>query len=290
MNSDMFEVLNYSAQLNHPVDFPEEGFLSWVNNLINEGGMKEAIIVIPNAANRYALSFYTNNEVQGNYEDYIVEDLIFYIDMNYRTIPHFNFRAITGHSAGGYGALRIAMRHPDVFRYTVGMSPGIFPEELVIVIADYVLLEQNLWGFEGPSPYNPADLFKFMTNGLYSCAAAWLPNPENPPYYVDLPFTYDEEGKAIINDELMAKWNRESLFNLVLENEKGIKKLKSFSFDCGINDDLMMYPSDLALHEMLDEMKVKHHFETYEGTHFSNLYDRLGKALVDLSNDFPEDE
>ena len=47
-------------------DYPKKWFVSWINKLINEGGMKEAIIVMPDGTNRYALSFYTNNQVQGN--------------------------------------------------------------------------------------------------------------------------------------------------------------------------------------------------------------------------------
>lgn len=284
-----FEIFRQMAQLQAPVDFPEEGFTGWINHLINEEGMNEVIIVMPDAANRYALSCYTNSTVQGNYEDYIVDDLVPYIDARYRTIPNFNFRAVTGHCMGGYGALRIAMKNPHIFRYVAALSPAILPEESVLFIAQYILMEQEIWGFPGPTPYNPSAPFKFATNSLYSFAAAWLPNPDNPPYYVDLPFTY-VNGIPVPDDQLMAQWNAQNLFALVTDHQKGLDKLKSVYFDCGIFDELGMYQPDQVLHEMLINMNIEHQFETYEGTHISNLYDRLGKVLIEFSNDFPGQE
>ena len=281
-----FEVFRQMAQLQAPVDFPEEGFTSWANGLIDHEGMKDAIIVMPNAANKYSLSCYTNSSVQGRYEDYIVKDLVSYIDAQYRTIPNFNFRAVTGHCMGGYGALRIAMKNPHIFRYVAALSPAILPEESVLFIAQYILIEQEIWGFEGPTPYNPSAPFKFATNSLYSFAAAWLPNPDNPPYYVDLPYTY-VNGIPVPNDELMAQWNAQNLFALVTDHLKGLDKLKSVYFDCGIYDELGMYPPDQVLHEMLVNMNIDHQFETYEGTHISHLYERLGKVFTNLSNAFP---
>jgi S-formylglutathione hydrolase FrmB len=284
-----FEIFRQMAQLQAQVDFPQEGFTGWVNHLINEGRMNEVIIVMPDAANKYALSCYTNSTVQGDYEDYIVSDLVSYIDTRYRTIPNFNFRAVAGHCMGGYGALRLAMKNPHIFRYVAALSPAILPEESVLFIAQYILMEQEIWGFPGPTPYNPSAPFKFATNSLYGFAAAWLPNPDNPPYYVDLPFTY-VNGIPVPDEELMAQWNAQSLFALVTDHPKELEKLKIVYFDCGIYDELGMYPPDQALHDMMLSMNLDHHFETYEGTHISHLYERLAKVLSVLSDGFPSRE
>lgn len=284
-----YDVLLQMANLQAPVDFPEEGFTAWVNNLIDCEGMKEAIIIMSNAANRYTISLYSNSNVQGNYEDYIVDDLVPFIDSHFRTISHFNFRAIVGHSAGGYGALRLAMKYPHVFHYVAGLSPGHFTDEFFLTCAPYMLLEEQIWGgFPGPTPYTPSAPYKFVTNTVYSVAAAFLPNPENPPYYVDLPFSYDESGQPALSDQLMAKVNEQSLFALAMNNKTGLKQLKTIYIDAGIYDDLGLYLPNQAFHEFLSEMKIKHQYETFEGTHFSHLYYQLGKALVMLSNEFPE--
>jgi len=289
IDSIPYNILEQVAGLEAPVDFPKEGFISWVNKLVDNEGMKEAIIVMPNAANKYAVSFYTNNEVQGNYEDYIVKDIVSYIDSKFRTIPHFNFRALTGHSAGGYGALKLGMKHPHVFGRVAGLSPGQFPNETIYGMAQYMLAENQMWESTGPSiPYYPEFPFKFVNNTVYSLAAAFLPNPDSLTYYVDIPFTYDDSNNPVLNEDLMKKFNSNSLFALASEYKVGIRKLKTFYFDCGTKDDLFMWEPNLAFHQYLNQMHVKHEFDEYEGTHFSNMFDRLGRVWTELSNDFPE--
>ena len=70
------------------------------------------IMVIPNEQTTYDGSFYSNSGVFGNWEDFTAYDLVEYMDRTYRTIPNKDSRGITGHSMGGYGAIKIAMKHP----------------------------------------------------------------------------------------------------------------------------------------------------------------------------------
>lgn len=292
MAPEPFDIFMQMANLALPVDFPEEGFLEWVNNLVDNEGMKEAIIVMPDAQTLFGPSLFLNSPVLGNHEDYIVNDLVSYIDSHYRTISHFNWRAITGHCAGAYGALNIAMKHPKVFRYVGALSPSHFPEPTVMVIANIMPMEDEIWAGmgapAGPLPYHPYEPFKFANNAIYALSQAWLPNPKNP-YLCDIPFSY-VDGQPVIDPELMAKWDSQNLIALAQKNRIGLKQLKTVYFDCGVYDDLGMYEPNVILDNILTEMNVKHHFETFEGTHISNLYDRLGKAWIELSNDFPDYE
>lgn len=288
-----FEIFRQVANLAAPVDFPEVGFTEWLNNLIDNEGMKEAIIVMPDTRTLFGLSTYNNSVIFGNQEDYIVNDLVSFIDNHYRTISHFNWRAITGVSAGAGGALSLAMKHPKVFRYVAALSPDHFPEQTVLAIASFMPTEDETWASmgapAGPIPYNPYEPFKFINNVAYALAQAWLPNPDNPPYFCDLPFSY-VDGQPVINPELMAKWDSQNLIALAQNNRIGLIQLKTIYFDCGVYDDLGMYQPNVILDNVLTEMNVKHQFETYEGTHISNLYDRLGKVWITLSNGFPEYE
>lgn len=288
-----FEIFYNMAQLALPVDFPENGFTEWANELVETQGMRESIIVMPDARSLFGPSLYLNSEILGNFEDYIVKDLTAFIDQNLRTIPHFNWRVITGHCAGAYGALNIAMRHPHVFRSVGALSPAHFMEAHFNQIALYSAYEEMLWQQQGvpagPLPYDPMLPFKFMTNTSYFLAQFWLPNPENPPYYCDIPYTY-VEGQPQIDPNLMAKIDSQNLLSLSLKYETGLRQLKTVYIDCGTNDELGMYLPNEMLHQQLMSKHIKHKFETYDGTHISQLYDRLGKIWVQLSNEFPEDD
>ncbi|WP_163709285.1 alpha/beta hydrolase [Mangrovibacterium lignilyticum] len=292
MEPASFEIFQQISGL-APVDFPAEGFTQWLNQLIDEGGMKETIIVMPNAQTIFGPSLYLNSEVLGNYEDYIVNELTAFIDHNLRTIPHFNWRAISGHCAGGYGALNIGMRHPKLFRYVGALSPAHFSEAHFNQIALYSAYEEMVWQQQGapagPLPYSPFEPAKFMTNTVYLLCQFWLPNPQNPPYYCDLPYTYID-GQPEIIPELMARIDQQNLLAETKQFQKELRQLKTVYFDCGSNDELFMFPFNQMLDAQLTEMHIKHQFEAFEGTHINHLYERLAKAWIKLSNDFPDYE
>ena len=95
-----------------------------VDRLIEDGAIQEMIIVSASGKNELGGSFYVNSPVTGNWEDFIVEDVVGYVDANYRTVPEAGSRAISGFSMGGYGALNLAMKHPDLFSVGLCHEPG----------------------------------------------------------------------------------------------------------------------------------------------------------------------
>jgi len=276
-----------------PVDFPAEGFTQWLNKLIDEGKMKDVIVVMPNAQSAFGPTLYLDSPTTGNFDSYIANDLVAFIDANLRTIPHFNWRAISGHCAGAYGAMNIAMRHPKVFRYVAGLSPAHFTDQHILTIAGMSVAEEEIWqqmGYPpGPTPYDPMSPYKFVTNTVYLISQSWLPNPDNPPYYCDLPYTISD-GQIALIPELMARIDQQNLLAETKEFEKSLRQLKTVYFDCGSNDELFMFPFNQMLDQQLTDMHIKHQFEAFEGTHLSNLYERLAKAWTKLSQDFPDYE
>jgi S-formylglutathione hydrolase FrmB len=96
------------------------------DKLMGSGAIREMIIVVANGANQLGGSFYVNSPVTGRWEDFIVNDVVTYVDTHYRSVAQASARAISGHSMGGFGALNIAMRHPDVFSAVYSLSPGLF--------------------------------------------------------------------------------------------------------------------------------------------------------------------
>ena len=94
-----------------------------MDDSIRRGAAREMIVVAPNGRNAYFGSFYTNSPVTGSWEDFIVQELVPWIDAKYRTIPRAEGRGIAGHSMGGYGAIMLAIKHPEVFSALYALSP-----------------------------------------------------------------------------------------------------------------------------------------------------------------------
>ncbi len=86
-------------------------------------------------------SWYFDSPIDSSikYESYITKELIPYIDANFPTKPESKFRAITGLSMGGHGALYLAIRHPNLFGAAGSTSGGVdfrpFPNNWDIKLA-----------------------------------------------------------------------------------------------------------------------------------------------------------
>src|ERR1700745_4125282 len=86
-------------------------------------GAKEMIVVLPDSKTLHNGSMYSSSVTTGDFERFIAQNLVAYIDAHHRTIPERLSRGLAGHSMGGYGAARIGMKHPDVFGSLYIMSP-----------------------------------------------------------------------------------------------------------------------------------------------------------------------
>ena len=85
-------------------------------------GFSELIVVMPNAFSLHKGSMYSNSVTTGDWESFVAKDLVAYVDGHYRTLPNRMSRGLAGHSMGGYGAVRIGMKRPDVFSSLYIMS------------------------------------------------------------------------------------------------------------------------------------------------------------------------
>ena len=229
-------------------------------------GTPEMIVVLADAQTKHNGSMYSNSATTGNWEDYIAHDLVSYIDSHYRTIANRASRGIAGHSMGGYGTVRIAMRHPDVFSAFYAMSPccmsarGAPPAELGKRIEAVVAAGQT----EG---------LDFGTRAMLASAAAWSPNPKAPPFYLDLP---TKDGVA--QPSVLARWAANSPLAMVDQNVANLRRYKAIALDCGDRDGLR---NDTAeLHRILDSYGIGNSFELYPGDHVSGVADRMQNHVL----------
>lgn len=257
-------------------DFPEEGFRLWIDGLIASGAMEPMIIVMPESGTTpYGFSFYSNSMLNGNFEDFIVNDLVNYIDARYNTIPNASGRAVVGHSQGGYAAFKFGMLHPDVFGVVASHS-GLLYVDALVSLAD-VVKQENPDGFTGPDPT------KFLTSAMYAMSAAWSPNFNNPPFLVDLPFEFQGDDLLPV-PEVLARWYENDVFSLLDTHHEAFKSLNGIYFDVGIYDELGTQLAHEPVVYKLNALGVAYTFETYEGGHHSHMFDRLGVALAFCSD------
>ena len=250
--------------------------VSFLDSLINTRTMEPLIIVMPDAKNSYGGSFYTNSSLIGNYEDYIVYDLVNYIDSNYRTIACRDGRAIAGGSMGGYGAMKLAIKHSDLFCAVASLCAPIDFEEMKKILPK--VIEENPDGMKGARPASPDKPF---TSFVYAMSAAFSPNLNNPPFFVDLPFEYPS-GKII--ESVWKRWLKHDPATLLAAYKSDLMGMSGIYIDVGDKDELGLTPVVLAFHQLLRSFGISHRFELFEGGHEDKIVERTTKMLSFLSN------
>jgi hypothetical protein len=102
-------------------------------------------------------------------------------------------------------------------------------------------------------------------------AAAWSPNPKNPPLYLDLP-----TGAA--QQEVLARWAANAPLAFVDQYIGNLKQYKAIAIDVGDQDGLRVGAA--KLHEILDNYGVANSFEVYPGTHTSAVAVRFQNFVM----------
>lgn len=227
-------------------------------------GAREFIVVLPDSKTVHNGSWYSSSVTTGDFEQFIARDLVSYIDAHYRTIPTRLSRGLVGHSMGGYGATRIGMKHADVFGSLYIMSPALIDPPSGDQL-DKTLEEVR-------TPEDSARL-SFFSRAQLASVAAWSPNPNNPPLYLDLPTKNGEP-----QPEVIAKWTANSVLACIDQYIGDLRRYRSIAIDVGDQDGLRV--NTIKLHEVLDQYGIENSFEIYAGTHTSKVAVRFQKHVM----------
>lgn len=231
-------------------------------------GARELIVVLPDSKTLHNGSMYSSSVTTGDFESFIARDVVAYMDAHYRTIPERRSRGLVGHSMGGYGATRIGMKHSDVFGSLYIMSPCcLSPREAGPANPE---ADKQLAAIK--TTQDAASL-PFPARAQLAVAAAWSPNVNNPPLYVDLPM---KDGVA--RTDVLAKWAANAPLAFVDQYVSGLRTYHGISLDVGDQDGLKTDTG--KLHDVLDAYGIANRFEIYQGTHTSVVAVRFQNHVI----------
>jgi S-formylglutathione hydrolase len=228
-------------------------------------GTREFILVMPNAYTMYQGRMFSNSITTGDWEGFIARDLVAYMDGHYRTIPDRASRGLAGHSMGGYGTVRIAAKYPQVFSAIYILSACCLTANL----------NPNPQGSTKAEALKSPEEAKGAERGLATLlaeAAAWSPNPQNPPFYFDLPA---RDGK--IQPAVVAKWVANAPLAMIDQYANSLKMLR-IGMDVGDKDGLAT--SNRELNRVINSYGIQTAFEIYDGDHTNHIVDRMEKVVL----------
>jgi S-formylglutathione hydrolase len=266
-----------------------------MNHLLALGKIQEMIIVTVSGFNRLGASFYVNSPVTGNWQDFILKDVVGYVDQHYRTLAISASRGITGHSMGGAAALNMAMQYPDIFGSVYGLSPALFDQNglsdsmmfssqttinmVLDQIASLSKLPSDQRAKEFLNQYyqsNQAVQFTFAYGAAISPAA-----DQTPPYIL---YPYHRVNDQVVRDETVWKqWDSGfgEISDKVQRYKDNLLKLHGITLDSGQQDENSWIPRGCQLlSKQLNGAGITNTLLTFNGTHFDHLAQRIEESML----------
>ena len=237
-------------------------------------GAREMILVLPDANTVYSGSMYSNSPTTGDWEGFISNDLVQYIDSHYRTVADRSGRGLSGHSMGGYGTVRIGMKHPEVFSAFYAMSSCCLMNDPA-ARAKVPAKKPAPSPAKKPAAKQGTPRVNVFANVPFAEAAAWAPNPTNPPQYFDMPI---KDGQ--LQPLVVAKYAANSPLVMVDQYVPNLKKYRAIAMDVGDKDTLKSM--NIQLHEELTRLGVDHTFEEYDGDHGNRVTERFQNNVMNF--------
>jgi enterochelin esterase family protein len=255
-----------------------------LDRLIASGAIEPMIVVMPDCLTRYGGSQYLNSSATGRYEDHLLQEVIPLIDGRYRTVDRRDCRAVLGKSSGGYGALMLSMRHPEIFGLAASHSGDMYFEccykpaflRTVREIAGLGGLESLLNNLHTIRPRDAGYHAAVNTIAMASC---YSPNPASP-YGFDLPFNLDT---GELDDTVWRRWLEWDPVHLAQRYRQALGSLRLIYLDAGSADEFNLQYGARIFCSRLKSLGIAFVHEEFNDSHLNIPY-RFDVSLAAISN------
>ena len=227
-------------------------------------GLPEYIVVMPLADNSLGGSFYVNSAAFGRWEDFVVAELVPFVDARFRTLPAPRSRGLAGQSMGGFGALYLAGRHADTFGHVYAMSA------CCLGFVGDLAPESDAWRTE-------------PRNWLRAMAAAFAPEPFGDPARVPapLPFAADADGRIRQVDAVARAWREYMPLYRLTRDPAPYRRLCTIALEAGRQDEIPnVRLGTAAFARELERAGIPHTLDEFTGGHTDHTRKRFESAML----------
>lgn len=249
--------------------------------LVARRAMPPAILALPDCMTSLGGSQYVDSPAVGRYETHVCDELVPLLDARFRTIPKRESRGVLGKSSGGYGALRIAMRRPDLFAAAGSHSGDCYFEychlhdfpAAVNALRSAGGVRGLLRRIRATEKPKHDDTIALM---VVAAAACYSPNPR-APLGIDLPF---DTTTGAIRKAVFERWLRWDPVRMVErpKHAKALRQLRCLFLDCGARDQWALHLGLRVLCERLERKRIRFVHEEFDDDHMSISY-RFDRSL-----------
>lgn len=251
------------------------------DSLIDGKIIRPMIAVMPDCFTYYGGSQYLNSTATGNYEDYLTQELVDFVDTNFMTVAESGSRAAMGKSSGGYGALICGLRHAEKFGQIASISGDAYfehcylsdiPKAFRAMRGNPTAFLKKFWAEEKKGKND------FPALNMIGMSACYSPNGTG----YELPF---DLKNGTIRWDVWQRWLENDPVRLVERHADNLKSLKLLFVDAGTRDEFALDIGAKILSDELKKHQVPHLHEEFDDGHFNISY-RYNRSLELISEAF----
>ncbi|HEV2376382.1 MAG TPA: alpha/beta hydrolase-fold protein [Streptosporangiaceae bacterium] len=251
-------------------------FLETADGVFARGEAPPAIVVYVDAWTAYGGSQFVDSAGTGRYHTYLCDEVLPWVDKNYRTVPENTHRAIMGKSSGGFGAMITPMLRPDLFGALATHAGDSLYE--FCYIPDFAKCVRHLRDYDGDiwrwwDDFRSRVAFTRECDGdlvmLLGVSACFSAQPDGT---VDLPF---DPKTGVLRPEVWQKWLDWDPVRMVPRYADALRSLRAIWIDGGTKDEWHLDIGATAFRDALASAGVSDdvvRFELFDGTHGSIDY------------------
>lgn len=244
-----------------------------LDRLIAAGKIAPMVVATPDCMTALGGSQYVDSSATGRYETFVVCEVVPHLDANFQTLAAPRHRAVCGKSSGGYGALMLAMKHPEVFGALASHSGDAYFDYCYGY--DFVKCWDGVRDAGGVKQWLAAMRAKkavrtkeILVLNILAMAAAYSPNPKSP-WGFDLPFD-EETGER--DEEVMARWREFDPAVACRVYAENLRELRGIYLDCGLRDEFALHAGTRILAKRLRDLGLRVVHEEFDDGHMGISY------------------
>jgi S-formylglutathione hydrolase FrmB len=246
----------------------EENQPQRLNRAVHQGEAPVAVYVFVDALSVWGGSQFINSPAMGNYENYVMNELLPSIKKLLPVNPNAQAWCVTGGSSGGYGALHLASRYPEVFSVSGAIAPDSFfaasllPEAWKVAPALEKIGGTNavFAEIQAGRLHQMRDshaVVNFVAMGL-----CYAPNGNN-----DFEMPVDLRT-GLVNEEIWQKWQAHDPVDFLQQRQSQVCKVSAWYLDVGTRDQFHLQFGTRQVHQILSEAGARVKMNEFEGNHF----------------------
>jgi hypothetical protein len=240
------------------------------------GQAPPAIVVFVDAWTRYGGSQFVDSPGTGRYHSYLCDEIVPWVDAQYRTLPDAAHRAIMGKSSGGFGAMITPMLRPDLFGALAthagdALYEYSFLSEFAAAVRHLRRYDGDIWRWWREFTSRVAftreeDMSLLMVLGVAACFSA------HPGGTVDLPF---DPVTGVLRPAVWQRWLDWDPVRMVRAHAEALQGLHAIWIDAGVRDEYRLDLGAEAFRAALRDVGVRDelvHFELFDAGHMGIDY------------------